>query len=723
MRPPRFTLTQFFLFTNAAGLVLVLAVFLEVHAASSRVILKRSELVRRMAAVRIEGQVDARLGEASDVLEAIDRSATHAAIDMGDSGVVEGRLFSAVLNAPHVASVIFTHAESRGFDDHGEMQLAPEGRWEVAVFRATADAASPILTRTVTQEGDHFVARRRDRPANGTLVDGPLVLDEPGARDPTSPDTFAPPASKSLYGRPIWSDIHYSELDRGVPAPLRRVVLSVQRSVEDSAHHFVGVLKVELFRETIDAVARIKVDGEDDADPHRVFLCDSSGWLVNRFAPGDPIQVHGKDDLRLAPTTAPPMVAAALSLPGLAGVDAAHPDESGAVTLDGEMLLVTFHAIPAGQEWIVGIVVPAEYYTRDLEHLSQRFFQAYGVFLAATLLVVGFALRGVRGAFGRVSDATARMRAFDFAPTESRVAFRDVAAVMEGLERAKTAMRALGKYVPLDLVRQLYAANREPMLGGELRELTILFTDIRGFTTVAEGIAPEVLAPALGRYLEAMIAGIHGTGGTIDKLIGDGVMAFWNAPAPVSDHTRRACSAVLACLASTEALFASPAWVGLPPLFTRFGLHTDAVLVGHFGAPDRLSYTLMGDGVNLASRLEALGKQYGVAVLVSEAVVERVAGDFVFRLVDRVAVKGKTKGVRVYELLGHAGFKGPRLDVARRYERALEAYFARDFDGARALLAAQLHDGPSATLDARAAQFQREPPAEDWDGGFVATSK
>src|SRR5207244_2984795 len=129
----------------------------------------------------------------------------------------------------------------------------------------------------------------------------------------------------------------------------------------------------------------------------------------------------------------------------------------------------------------------------------------------------------------------------------------------------------------------------------------------------------------------------------VDKFVGDAVMALWNAPSERPDHAAMACEAVLRCKEVTQTLYASSAWSGLPPLRTRFGLHLDRVLVGHFGAPERLSYTAMGDGVNLAARLESLCKQYGVTVLVSDAVVERVRGKFVFRLVDRVAVKGKTQ--------------------------------------------------------------------------------
>ena len=247
------------------------------------------------------------------------------------------------------------------------------------------------------------------------------------------------------------------------------------------------------------------------------------------------------------------------------------------------------------------------------------------------------------------------MRRFELEPAPTDAPLREVAEVMEGVERAKTSMRTLGKYVPMDLVRELYAANREPQLGGELVDLSMMFTDIEGFTGLSERLAPDALAVALGAYLEAMTAGVRSVDGTVDKFIGDAVMAFWNAPRRVPDHALRACRAVLACMKTTRALYASPAWEGLPPLFTRYGVHTARVLVGHFGAPERFSYTALGDGVNLAARLEPLCKQYGVAALVSEAVVAAVArdlgqggagGGMAFRRIDKVAVKGKQQAVR-----------------------------------------------------------------------------
>jgi adenylate cyclase len=294
------------------------------------------------------------------------------------------------------------------------------------------------------------------------------------------------------------------------------------------------------------------------------------------------------------------------------------------------------------------------------------------------------------------------------------------------VERAKTAMRALGKYVPIDLVRELYTANREPELGGELVELSLMFTDIEGFTDLSERLAPGALAVALGHYLEAMTVAVRSTDGTVDKFIGDAVMAFWNAPRRLPDHPLRACRAALACMKAARELYASSAWDGLPPLFTRYGLHTARVMVGHFGAPERLAYTALGDGVNLAARLEPLCKHYGVAALVSEAIVAAVGGVSPpaggdapsFRLVDRVAVKGKHQAVRVYELL-----EGGRTETVEAYEAAFAVYLARDFARARDILLALPDDPPSRVLAARCVAMLADPPPADWDGVYVATSK
>ena len=725
MGPVRWTLNQFFFAATFVVTLVVGGLFFAFLASSRASILASAERARGAAATRIEARVADSLAEASGTLESIDRDIRHGVMATDDPTAIEARLLSAMGSAPHVADITLTRAEAIGDEGAGDARtlvFAPTRRWQLSLTREASGDGGAIRTRLVTEEGGAYVAKERGRGPDGLLLSGPLER-RGGATDPTEHPTFRTSVLAKVHGEAIWSDLSWFQADMELPPAMRQIVLTQQKAIKDGAGKFVGVLRVAHFTSAIDEVAKFKVDDGDPHDPHRVFLCDASGQLITRLAPGDPIEVRG-EDLRAAPKDPPPAIAAALASPLLHTVDVDEPDVNGALDVHGERWLMTLHKIPARLDWIVGIVVPESHYTRDLEVLRDRFLASYLGVTLFVLLVGGFVLARARGAFGRLAGAIGRMRGFDFAPLETRAPFREVAEVMDGVERAKTAMRALGKYVPIDLVRELYASNREPTLGGTSRELSMLFTDIRGFTTLAEGMPPEVLAPALGRYLAAMTEGIHSTGGTVDKFIGDGVMAFWNAPTLTFDHARRACEAVLACLEATEKLFASPEWLRtLPPLFTRFGLHVDTVLVGHFGAPERLSYTAMGDGVNLASRLEALGKQYGVATLASEAIVERAGEAFVFRLVDRVAVKGKTKGVRVYELLGRAGFAGEKLAVARAYERALEAYFARDFARARALLAPLLADGPSATLDERCAYLEAHPPSAGWDGVFVAKSK
>jgi adenylate cyclase len=375
------------------------------------------------------------------------------------------------------------------------------------------------------------------------------------------------------------------------------------------------------------------------------------------------------------------------------------------------------------QGWLVGIVVPEAHYLGALEASRRRVLGLAVLLVLAAAAGAALMLRAMRRDLGRLIAETTHLRSFDFAPSpHGATTFRDVQAASQSLEQAKTALRALGKYVPLELVRDLYDAHREPVLGAALQDVTLLFSDIAGFTSFAERLAPDDLATALGAYLEAMTRAIHATGGIIDKYTGDGVMALWNTPRPIDRHPLRACEAALACIAATDALFASSAWAGRPPWHTRFGIHRAEVTVGHFGAPDRMSFTAMGDGVNVASRLEGLGKQYGVPVIVSAAVEAEARDAFWFRRLDRVAVKGRQMGVEIYELLGRRALGADAPSIIAAYEAALVAYFAGDFARALAGFTALADDPPSRVFAARCREFAAAPPA-DWNGVFVASTK
>ena len=718
-RRPRPTLAQWFLLLTLFLALAVGATFYGFLGSSRRAILARSDQLRDMASQRIDTALSSELGVGATALDDVARSIRFGALRTDEPLAVETRLFSELLDRPTLSGITLTHATMLGYAANGDALLAPDDRWQLTVYRQSADPDSEVLTRRTVAENGRFVTSMRRRPRGGTLLSAPFEREGDGA-DPTSHPTFETTASRQVQGQAIWSDLSYSDLDASQPESQRRVVVTVQQVVEDASGHFTGVLRAALSAREIDMLTRLGRMNEND--PARVFLCDQKGRLVARLDPGDRLQRVG-DDLRFVPEHVPPPIAAALAMPAMRELTPSAPMRSERLNVDGERYLVTFRALRNSQGWVAGIVVPEDYYTRDLRALRSRFLLAFGCTLAIVALAGAVGLGRLRRALGQIVSTTTRMGRFDFSPSSASAPFRDVAEVMDEVERAKTSMRALGKYVPIDLVRQLFEANREPQLGGELVEISLMFSDIRDFTGLSERLSPDALASALGQYLEAMTAGVRSTQGTVDKFIGDSVMAFWNAPTRYPDHAHRAASSVLACRRGTRDLFASAAWRGLPPLFTRFGLHTGPVMVGHFGAPDRLSYTALGDGVNLASRLEGLCKQYGVAVLASEAFVAAAGGDFAFRLVDRVAVKGKLTAVQVYELLGLRAECAEALAAAAPYERALEAYFARDFERATGFLRSRIDDPPSRVLLGRCEAMIAHPPPAEWNGVYVAQSK
>ncbi|HLK39668.1 MAG TPA: adenylate/guanylate cyclase domain-containing protein [Polyangiaceae bacterium] len=706
-RAPWLTLRRLFLLAALAVGVPAAATLYLLFASSERSILERSEAQRQRAAAAVEDRLTAALGIASTALEHVEHAIRYGTLDPSDPSAVEARLFSELLDHTELSDLSFTAATITGYRPDGDAVLGPSSRWQIAAFRASTRADSSIVTRRTSPEGAEFkLATTRYEPGVA-WPDGARDPERPLLNDPTAHPTFVTTVKRPYYGRPIWTDPSFSEFDAALPQVERRVVVTVQKAVEARKGGFAGVVRVGLFARTIDALVRPPA-----GDPERVVLCDAEGRLVARLDPGDAIALVG-DDLRVAPAHVPPEIAAAL----------AHPGQSGRLRVGGVDYLATFKPLANSQQWFAAVIAPEAVYTRDLRALRGRVAMTLALLVGLVLLGGVRLLTQLRSALGRVVDVMARMRRFDFAPGSRESTLREVAEVVDGVERAKTSVRALGKYVSLDLVRQLYAADREPEPGGEVLDLSVLFTDIEGFTTLAERLEPDELARALGLYLDAMTRAVTATGGTVDKFIGDAVMAFWNAPVRCADHPRRACRAVLECQRATRALYASDAWRGLPALVTRFGVHTARVMVGHFGAPDRLSYTVLGDGVNLASRLEGLGKQYGVAVLASEAVVRAAGDDFSFRRVDKVAVKGKKEAVFVYELLGWAAECAEKLPAARAYERGLEAYLGGDFGGALARLEALSGDPPSQVLAERCRTMLAHPPAADWDGVYVATQK
>jgi adenylate cyclase len=217
---------------------------------------------------------------------------------------------------------------------------------------------------------------------------------------------------------------------------------------------------------------------------------------------------------------------------------------------------------------------------------------------------------------------------------------------------AQRAISSFARFVPKEIVRRVVDNSISTKLGGVKQEITLVFTDVQGFTTIAESADPDVLMLQTSRYFSALTEAFLAEAGTVDKFIGDAVMVFWNAPDPQPDHVARACRAALSAKAAGERLNAEFEAEGLAPFFTRFGIHVGEAVVGNVGSTERMNYTALGNTVNLAARLEGLNKQVGTAILASEDVAMRVRDQFVFRALDAVVAKGMTRETRIFELVG-----------------------------------------------------------------------
>jgi adenylate cyclase len=438
----------------------------------------------------------------------------------------------------------------------------------------------------------------------------------------------------------------------------------------------------------------------------------------------------GADGARIVSPTGPAVPNAA------AAIDAAAPMHATAslakpavVAVNGRRYEIVFAPVQGDPDigLRVGVVV-------DLRDISEGAYRhaaiAAGVALAALLVAIwcGRVLSSrIAHPIVAIAEDLANVGAFAISREPSPRSFvREVGELGASVDRMKASLRSFARYVPTDLVRRLLAHGQEAELGGELRRLTILFSDIANFTTISENIEPAGLVEKLGRYLELVTGTITRHGGTVDKFIGDGIMAFFNAPEELLGHPRQACLAALEAQALlAEAARGTPP--GEPVFHTRIGLGLGEVLVGNIGTPERFAYTLLGDEVNLASRLEGLNKLYGTAIIASEAVRDEAGEGFEWRRLDRVAVKGRHQGTLICELMGLAGEIDARLLEARdRYETALGLYFAGDFERAAESFerVARLRPGdPGAAMMRNRCYLMSSDPPTPWDGVHVMDEK
>ena len=404
------------------------------------------------------------------------------------------------------------------------------------------------------------------------------------------------------------------------------------------------------------------------------------------------------------------------------------------LTVDGERVLVSFVPLPDrfGTDWNVVILVPEDALMGRAKEIQRNSLLISWLIVTVSMLLVSIFSRRISGPINRLSEQVESVRHFhlnnDFS---TRSGIWEVQNMAQALHSMQAGLQSFSRYVPSNLVRQLVDSGEVARLGGERKQLAILFSDVANFTTMAEEVEAEFLMQHLSEYLEVVSQVLTEEGATIDKYIGDAVMAFWGAPNDDARPTERACISALRCQSAIQTM--NTEWIqeGKPALPTRFGVHVGTTVVGNIGSSDRMNYTVIGDSVNLAARLEAVNKLYGTWIMISESVLDEVGSLFWSRPVDIVAVKGKTQGVGIHELIGTRSgdleASSEEIHMCRETKRAFDLYLERRWEEALLVLEPLSIQRPEdRVVDLqiqRCRAFMVEPPPNDWSGLTVLSKK
>lgn len=340
-----------------------------------------------------------------------------------------------------------------------------------------------------------------------------------------------------------------------------------------------------------------------------------------------------------------------------------------------------------GKEWQLFTITPLADFTGPFQR-NNDFLVAFGLAATALQILIIYLLTAVISApleklafkVGRIQEMSGEQLPSVSSP------IREIWVLSKAIDTLDTALRSFSAFVPIGLVTQLLRSEQKLELGGHSRFLTIFFSDIEAFSALSETVPSQELLLRVSAYLELVTKTVNQEHGTIDKFVGDGVMAFWGAPALLEDHAWRACVAALRIQRGMDALNERWQSEGLKSLNIRIGIHSDAVLVGNIGSKERMSYTVMGDGVNIASRLEGINKEFHTRICVSHAVYKEAGERLCVRPVDEVTVKGRRAKIPIYELMGVYGADDPGLEpgpatlkLCQMTQLAYEALIEEDF--------------------------------------------
>ncbi|CCH49939.1 adenylate/guanylate cyclase domain-containing protein [Pseudodesulfovibrio piezophilus] len=401
--------------------------------------------------------------------------------------------------------------------------------------------------------------------------------------------------------------------------------------------------------------------------------------------------------------------------------------------VDGTAYLAHIDPLPTeyGKELFVGVVVPKHFFTGPIAVIGEQTLFVSLIILLLFIPVVYYAAKRISYPLKGLIESAENIKAFRLdIPVNVDSHIIEIRNLSRAMETMRGALKAFGSYIPTPLVEAMVVNDIQPVLGGSRKIMTFFFSDIQDFTAISETLSPELVTESITRYLKVMSQVILENGGTVDKYIGDSIMAFWNAPVEDADHAWHACLSALQCRDVLTAFNADCRERGAPEFLTRMGVHTGDAVVGNIGSSDRMEYTAMGAAVNLASRLEGLNKYLGTGILVSEPTRIIAGDDFCFRFAGKASPKGTSVGLGVFELLGtRSGSQGvyepfavsPEVEARlEEWENGVRVFFMREFEKASILFSKYLAEHGADPLVEHYLNLAREysdwPPSEDWNG-------
>ena len=518
-------------------------------------------------------------------------------------------------------------------------------------------------------------------------------------------------------GKPTWTGIYpFFSL------PVRLGITAV-RPIHDKNGNVVGVLGSDLVLTQISQFLRTLRVGKTG----RTFIMEPNGMLVASSSDLPPIVSQGNQMMRIyAFSFGDDLIREASLYLKQTFTTFANIKEGyqTSFVLNGQKVLL--QAVPTGDKfglnWISVVVLPESDFMASINANTKQTAILFILLITASGITILFTTRRISRPILAISEEMDRISGFNVEDGQEKESMlREISLMQNSMQSMKRGLRSFAKYVPRDVVQHLFSTKQEAVLGLKKVQATVLFTDVAGFTSIAEKESPDTLVKLMEEYLEEMSQIISETKGTVDKYIGDSIMAFWNAPGNVDNHQYAAVKTAVLCQKRLKELRKEWEKQNLPLLHQRIGIHTGSILVGNFGSSKRMNYTAIGDTVNLTQRLESINKLYGTEIIISGAVYGHVSNTFLCRPLDLVSVKGKTTATMIYEVVEESdNVSEAQRACVGKYKQILDFYFKREFSMAKKYIVEYLKTNPADKaadlLLERCHKFEQTPPDKNWKG-------